>query len=261
MNLRINKQIMVFSIKSQFFIDCPICSPHGLYLYQDTIYIYMSNKKHNCNNCCNNKNDNNDSERDPEPPRLPPNFSWSGEYIVSDLFDPKTGKKGIKVPFTWNGNNGNVQMIAGGEEYPIYFTNIIYNNKLYTYTYKWPHLQAEFLPPNESTCPINDDFSLGDLNAFLSTARYVGKVKLDGYWANHFRVSLVLPQNPSGFYLRFPIVLGDFFVDCSDSTKFLQILHFGYQNIYDPQLDEWIKIFEFSNCPGEIIPLPPCMPK
>lgn len=202
--------------------------------------------------------------RDPEPPQLPQNFSWTGEYIVSDLYDPTTGKKGITVPFTWNGHNGNMQMIAGGDNYPIYFTNIIYNNKLYTYTYKWPHLQKEFLPPNESTCPIIEEFSLGDLNALLATARFVGSVKLEGKtprYTNHFRVSLVLPQNPSGFYIRFPILLGDFFVDQNDSTKFWQVLHFGYQNIYDPQLDEWIRIDKFSDCPGEIIPLAPSIPK
>src|SRR5437870_1956672 len=58
----------------------------------------------------------------PPPPQLPLNFCWCGRYIVPDL--------GIEVPFWWVGNNGNMQMIAGSFEYPIYFTNVIFNNQL-----------------------------------------------------------------------------------------------------------------------------------
>ncbi|MCE2983163.1 MAG: hypothetical protein LW832_06320 [Parachlamydia sp.] len=53
-----------------------------------------------------------------DPPRLPKNFSWKGRYVVPDL--------NINVPFTWNGNEGNIQMVAGGQKHPIYFTNLIY---------------------------------------------------------------------------------------------------------------------------------------
>jgi hypothetical protein len=51
------------------------------------------------------------------PPQLPRDFQWEGRWIVSDL--------GVDVPFTWQGKDGNVQMIAGGEEDEIYFTNLI----------------------------------------------------------------------------------------------------------------------------------------
>ncbi|HEX5821654.1 MAG TPA: hypothetical protein VFY30_07795 [Solirubrobacterales bacterium] len=40
----------------------------------------------------------------------------------------------MNVPFTWRGSGGNSQMIAGGENYPIYFTNLIFGNSLYTIT-------------------------------------------------------------------------------------------------------------------------------
>jgi hypothetical protein len=199
----------------------------------------------------------------PPVPQLPANFTWSGTYVVSDLFDPRTGKKGITVPLTWHGNNGNIQMIAGSEADPIYFTNLIYQNQLFTYTYKWPHLQPEFLPPNESTCPVLKEFSLGDFNAILATARFVGQVTLEGKkprCANHFRVSIVIPQAPSGFYPRFPFACIDLFTDPKDSTKFYQVLHFGLQNIYDPALDEWIFLDKFSSRPGTIVPLSPCIP-
>jgi hypothetical protein len=193
-----------------------------------------------------------------KPPQLRPNFIWHGQYIVSDLFDPRTGKKGITVPMSWQGNNGNIQITAGNGDTPIYFTNLIYNNQLFTYTYKWPHLQAPFLPPLESTCPVLEEFSLGDFNAILATSRFVGPATINGHCTNHFRCSIVFPINPPGFYFRFPFALIDIFSDPHDPTKWYQVLHFGLQNIYDPALDEWIQVREFSFCPGVIIPLPPC---
>jgi hypothetical protein len=47
----------------------------------------------------------------------------------------------VEVPFTWHGNDGNLQMIAGGESSPIHFTNLIYDGTLYTLTYKWPGVE------------------------------------------------------------------------------------------------------------------------
>jgi hypothetical protein len=41
-------------------------------------------------------------------PRFPRDFQWEGRYIVSDLVPP------VDVPFTWQGDAGNGQMIAGG---------------------------------------------------------------------------------------------------------------------------------------------------
>jgi hypothetical protein len=203
---------------------------------------------HNCSPPC-----------DIAPPRLRPNFTWTGRYVVSDLFDPNTGKKGITVPFTWVGNHGNIQMTAGNKDTAIYFTNLIYNGSLYSFTYIWPHLQSPFLPPLESTCPVIEEFSLGDLNAILATSRYVGPVILPGNReANHFRLSIVFPQAPPGFHLRFPFASADIFTDRKDPTLFYQVLHFGLHNIYDPALDEWIFLDCHSKKQGEIIPLPPC---
>src|ERR1051326_7590181 len=52
----------------------------------------------------------------PPPPQLPANFQGKGRYIVRDL--------GIDVPFTWEGRDGDSQMVAGGPGYPIWFTNL-----------------------------------------------------------------------------------------------------------------------------------------
>ena len=68
--------------------------------------------------------------QDPAPPRLPANFRARGRWVVRSL--------GITVPFTWRSENGNSRMVAGGKHYPIWFVNLIYHNRLYTLTYKWP---------------------------------------------------------------------------------------------------------------------------
>jgi len=77
---------------------------------------------------------------DPPPPQLPEKFRWTGRYVVSDLVDPRTGKMGIEVPFVFYAQDGNVQMIAGGPGEPIFFTNFIYKDHLYTATFQWPGL-------------------------------------------------------------------------------------------------------------------------
>ena len=195
-------------------------------------------------------------------PYFPKNFTWKGRYIVPDLIDPDTDKR-IDVPFTWVGRNGDIQMIAGGYKYPIYFTNFIYKGNLYTYTYKWPGLQPPFLPPLESCEPLFK-FTRKDLNNFLTTGAFAGQVKIKdkcGHWIknNHFRVPLVFPPGaPSGFFPRLPILMGDFFVDSDDSSKIRKVYHFGLHNLYDPNLDEWIEIHEFSDKPGKL-KLPSCV--
>lgn len=54
----------------------------------------------------------------PPAPRLPRDFRGRGRWIVRDL--------DITVPFTWEGKDGDSQMTAGGPQYPIWFTNLIY---------------------------------------------------------------------------------------------------------------------------------------
>lgn len=203
----------------------------------------------------------------PKPPKLPRNFRWKGRYIVPDLIDPETGKIGVDVPLIWNGNNGNVQMIAGSENDPIFFTNLIFNGKLYTYTYKWPCLQPEFLPPLEPCRPLLD-FTLEDLNDLFATSFFVGpeileeKTSHDGHHCrrvNHFRLAIAFPPNlPPGFQIRIPFLEADIYVDRKDPSKIWKLLHFGFQNLYDPNLDEWIVIEEMKDGPGKIKLPPAC---
>ncbi|WP_131737540.1 hypothetical protein [Actinomadura roseirufa] len=184
----------------------------------------------------------------PRPPRLPRNFDGTGKYIVRDL--------GITVPFTWAGRDGDSQMVAGGPRYPIWFTNLIYRNSLYTLTYKWPGLDTH-------ECSRIPGFNLNTLNQKLSTSRFVGREILQRKpqrQVNHWRVGVVVPQLPPGNHLRFPVALGDVYVDQHDPTTFWQVLQFGVQNLYDPELDEWLTMNTFAHTPGTVTLPAQCPP-
>jgi hypothetical protein len=184
---------------------------------------------------------------DPSPPEIPQDFQWTGRYIVPDL--------DVEVPFTWQGNAGNFQMIAGGEGYPIHFTNLVYDGALYTLTYEWPGI-----PRNP--CSNVGPFTLEDLNTGLETSRFVGAETLEDAeprHVHHFRAGVVwepppdvIPPIPGVPQLRLPIMSGDIYVDREDPTKFWKVLQFGLQNLYDANLDEWIVIDESESAPGEV---------
>lgn len=192
------------------------------------------------------------------PPQFPQNFQWTGRWVVDDLVPP------VDVPFTWQGNNGNGQMTAGGPSYPVYFTNLIYNDRLYTKTYKWPNV----VPPVADTCVCLGRLSPETLNACVGSARYVGQEVLEDetpHCVNHFRLAVVLPVTPPPhfpFYnppFTIPLMEGDFYVDAQDSTKIWKVLHFGFQNLLDPALDEWAVMEAFDDSPGQITLPPDCM--
>ncbi|MCH9816432.1 MAG: hypothetical protein K0U64_08270 [Actinomycetia bacterium] len=188
----------------------------------------------------------------PAPPKFPRNFRGKGRYIVRDL--------GFNVPFTWNAKGGEIQMIAGGKNHPIHFTNVIQDHVLYTKTYKWPGVE-------KGSCLAAAPWDRGFFNDWFATARYVGPVTLEGkrpQRVNHFRTSAVIqtgiplegqreedPPYPGNF-IRVAIASADFFVDQSDSRVFRNVQHFGYQNLLDPVLDEWIQMKTFSLKPGKV---------
>ncbi|WP_329134533.1 hypothetical protein OG552_19200 [Streptomyces sp. NBC_01476] len=184
----------------------------------------------------------------PLPPRLPRDFHGKGTWVVRDL--------GVTVPFTWNGRDGDSQMIAGGPQYPIWFTNLIYHGTLYTLTYKWPGL-------TEHPCSQIPGFDLDQLNQALQGARFVGREILQqnpNRYVNHWRVGAVLPKLPPGKFLRFPLALGDIYVDQNDRSTFWQVLQFGIQNLYDPELDEWLVMDTFEHKPGTVTLPQSCAP-
>ena len=182
----------------------------------------------------------------PLPPRLPRDFRGKGTWIVRDL--------GITVPFSWQGKNGDSQMTAGGPQYPIWYTNLIYRGSLYTLTYKWPGL-------TEHACSRIRGFDLTQLNKLLQGSRFVGREILQGgkgspdRYVNHWRVGIVLPQAPPGNHFRLPFALGDVYVDQSDRGTFWQVLQFGVQNLFDPELDQWLNMRTFDHKPG-VVTLP-----
>ena len=156
---------------------------------------------------------------------------------------------------------------AGGDKYPIHFTNVIYDGNLYTLTYKWPGVARR-------PCTAVGAFSLDDFNKFMEASRYVGAETLDAdkpRRVHHFRAGVVWEPPPevlppdiitpvggipetddTNARLRMPIMLGDFYVDQKDPSTFWQVLHFGMQNLYDPDLDEWIVMKTFSKAPGKV---------
>jgi hypothetical protein len=176
----------------------------------------------------------------PRPPRLPRSFRGTGKWIVRDL--------GITVPFSWQGTNGDSQMVAGGPQYPIWFTNLIYHNTLYTLTYKWPGLR-------EHPCSQIPGFNLDQLNQLFGNARFVGRETLERNprrHVDHWRVGVVVPTLPPGNFPRLPLALGDIYVDQHDRSAFWQVLQFGIQNLYDPELDEWLVMDTFDHRPGRV---------
>ena len=177
----------------------------------------------------------------PRPPHLPQNFRGQGEWIVRDL--------GITVPFSWRGNDGNSRMVAGGPDYPIWFTNLIWHNSLYTLTYKWPNVT------NHPCDKIPGFFNLHLLNQGFKNARFVGREILQGRpnrHVNHWRAGVVLPQLPPGNFPRIGLALGDIFVDQGNRSTFWQVLQFGVQNLYDPALDECLRMDTFRHKPGRV---------
>ena len=187
----------------------------------------------------------------PHPPVLPANFQGTGRYLVPDL--------GVNVPFSWQGRGGNSQMIAGGPQYRIWFTNVIYRGSLYTVTYKWPRIP---LNPKRR-CDRVGAFSRQDFNNWLQTARFAGPEILQGAtnrFVDHWRAGVVAGSTKPGLEPRLPIGIGDIYVDQSDPSQWWQVLHFGLQNIYDPQLDEWFTMTTFTHQPGTVTLPPTCRP-
>lgn len=183
----------------------------------------------------------------PEPPRIPKNFSAKGRYLVPDL--------GINVPFKYRGSKGNSKMVAGGRNHPIWFMNLIYgepgrSKRLYTVTYRWPGV-VQAVPCGA----IPGNFNRRSLNAWLARSSFVGREVLAGKprrYVNHWRVTGVMPALPPGNFVRLPVTLGDIYVDRKNPAKIWKVLHFGVQNLYDPELDEWFKLNRFSHRPGKV---------
>jgi hypothetical protein len=183
----------------------------------------------------------------PKPPRIPRDFDAKGRYFVPDL--------GIEVPFTYRGSKGNSKMVAGGRDYPIWFMNIIYGKpgkakRLYTVTYRWPGVVQ-----NVPCSAIPGNFSRKTLNSWLARSSFVGREILLGHprrHVNHWRVTGTLPALPPGNFIRLPIALGDIYVDQKNPTTWWKVLHFGVQNLYDPEMDEWFELNTFKHRPGKV---------
>jgi hypothetical protein len=186
---------------------------------------------------------------EPRPPLLPENFRGRGRWVVRDL--------GFSVPFKWRASDGDMQMIAGGPDHPIWFTNLIYHNTAYTQTLRWPNV-------TDHSCSRFDGFiNLHLLNERLKTARFVGREILERGQrrrVNHWRVGIVTPPAPPGVAFRFPFALADVYVAQRDRTRWWQMLLFGIPNLFDPELDEWGVMKTWDHRPGKVTLPADCPP-
>jgi hypothetical protein len=188
---------------------------------------------------------------DPPPPQIPRDFQWEGRYFVKDL--------GVNVSFSWQGNDGDTQMIAGSEEEAIHFTNLIYHDQLYTLTYKWDQI----VPPGPVKCVCLGQLPLETLNQCLNSSRFVGAETLAHTrhpFVNHFRVSVAFGFASVDPALRFAAMQADIYVERRNPSRIRKMLHFGYQNILDPALDEWLEVDRIKNKPGDVTLPPECSP-
>ncbi len=110
-------------------------------------------------------------------------------------------------------------------------------------------------------CTPVPGISLKWLNKQLrKESRFVGREVLQGSpdrYVNHWRIGVVL-QIPGVIFL--PINIGDNYVDQQNNKQWWQILGFGFQNAYDPDLDEWGKMDSWKFKPGKV-KLPKVCPK
>ncbi len=150
-------------------------------------------------------------------------------------------------------------MIAGSEDEAIHFTNLIYHDQLYTLTYKWDKI----VPPRPVECVCLGSLPLQTLNQCLSSSRFVGAEFLAGTrhpLVNHFRVGVVFGASTVDPAFRFPVIEGDIYVERHNSSRIRKMLHYGYQNLFDPALDEWLEVDRIKNKPGEVTLPDECSP-
>ncbi len=159
------------------------------------------------------------------------------------------------MPFRWDAKHGNTQMVAGGRDDPIWFTNIISDGVLCTLTYPWPGSERR-------PCSRVGPYTLAEFNHGLTGASYVGPEILlqpERRPVNHLRAALVhvpapeaVPPLGGGVEVRIPLMSGDFSVDRKDSKTFWQVLHFGLHHLDAEDLDAWMVMDTWRRRPGKV---------
>src|SRR5690606_38083171 len=117
-------------------------------------------------------------------------------------------------------------------------------------THRWPGV-VQAVPCGA----IPGTFDRRTLNAWLARSRFVGSEILEGRQRRrvyHWRVTGTLPALPPGNHARQPVALGHIYVDRRNPAMIWKVLHFGVQNLYDPELDEWFELDRFSQRPATV---------
>jgi hypothetical protein len=61
-----------------------------------------------------------------------------------------------------------------------------------------------------------------------------------------------IPAAAPGVLRRLSFALGDVYVDQRNRGTFWQVPQFGSQNLYDPELSEWLRVDTFRQQPGAV---------
>ena len=193
--------------------------------------------------------------------KLPRDFVAKGRYIVPDL--------GIDVPFTWEGHDGDSQMIAGSDDVP---------DPLHQRHRRRTALHADVQVARARAAPLLRGRRVhpGGFNQFLATSRYAGAEILVGKpnrRVHHFRAGVVWEPPPSVVPPDVLTPVGGTpdigtggrrsgAADPAHARRLLRrprrpddvppVLHFGVQNLYDAELDEWMVMKTFRHRPGTV---------
>jgi hypothetical protein len=179
-------------------------------------------------------------------PQIPKHdFEWKGTFEVASL----GVQTGLTIRGRWQDGHFDLYMEQGSrEDAEVWVENLIYKNKLYTITHRWPG------GINVPLCfKSQNDITVDNLNGILRSSRLVDLEVIDGVEMNHFRTTCL-----SKTALLFPPVetrlniFSDIYTQPGSPDRFERWLQFGDGVGLDPQQDEWFFFSEHSEHAKEI---------
>jgi hypothetical protein len=189
-------------------------------------------------------------------------FEWTGRFVVKSL--------GLETKLTIRGKkqNGSFDILMKQgcvtDEDPICVENLVYGNKFYTITHRWPDIEGISTAINGKCIYSTNPVSVDDLNFLLRSARFVGTEKVDQEKMDHFRVTClgrtVVPLLGRTVGLCQGLsVFSDLYVPRGRGKPFYRWLQYGDGVGLDPQQDEWFFIDRKRHRAGPIRPPKQCL--
>jgi hypothetical protein len=196
-------------------------------------------------------------------PQIPlRNFEWKGQFVGSPeiISDPQLVTRLI-ISGKWQNDYFNLYMEQGGPHEELWVKNLIFEDKLYSITYKWHTPAADDIL---ETCFENTGYdpsspgnplpiTVHDLNGILASSRLVGLEKVDRRYVNHYRTTCLSVAGPFPFLIQPFKVFSDIYVPPGKAYPWYKWLQFGDGVGPDPQNDEWFILNRWSNYPANIV--------